>query len=109
MKTPFQCARCGNCCRWPGAVRVNDRETEAIAGFLGLSVLEFTDRYCCLTPDRQSLSLIENSEGHCIFFQNDPPACLIESVKPQQCRDFPDRWNFPGWEECCEGGKRSLS
>jgi len=22
-------------------------------------------------------------------------------VKPQQCRDFPNLWNFPGFEETC--------
>jgi hypothetical protein len=23
-------------------------------------------------------------------------------VKPQQCKDFPNGWNFPGWREVCE-------
>ena len=37
MKEEFKCLRCGNCCRWPGYVRVNNREIDAIAAFLGIS------------------------------------------------------------------------
>jgi hypothetical protein len=28
--------------------------------------------------------------------------CVINAVKPQQCRDFPNHWNFPGWRTVCE-------
>ena len=27
---------------------------------------------------------------------------MINEVKPQQCRDFPNKWNFPGWRQVCE-------
>ena len=26
----FECRRCGNCCRWPGAVKLLDEEVDAI-------------------------------------------------------------------------------
>ena len=101
----FHCRRCGNCCRWPGAVRVSDEECDAIAAYLGMTVEDFIDRFTRITPDRQALSLTETGAGHCIFLDEDPPACRIDAVKPRQCRDFPEHWNFPGWRNECEGGR----
>ena len=99
----FECARCGNCCRWSGYVRLREEEIGKIAAFLNMSELEFTEQYTVLTADRRNLTLIENERGHCIFFEDDPPGCRIEAEKPQQCRDFPLKWNFPGWQNECKG------
>lgn len=96
----WACTRCGNCCRWPGYVRVATVEIDRIAAYLGLPVADFLARYTRLTDDRRSLSLTEQEDGACIFFQT-PAACRINPVKPQQCRDFPNRWNFPGWRQHC--------
>jgi Fe-S-cluster containining protein len=27
--------------------------------------------------------------------------CTVQPVKPQQCRDFPNGWSFPGFEKIC--------
>ena len=98
----FQCARCGNCCKWPGYVRISAEETAQIAAFLEMTVQAFTDEYTILTSDRRGLSLIEKDDRHCIFYV-EPPACRIEPVKPQQCRNFPLKWNFEGWDKECGG------
>ena len=98
----FRCVRCGNCCKWPGYVRISIEETAQIAAFLGLAVQSFTDEYTMLTSDRRGLSLKEKDNGQCIFYE-EPPACRIEPVKPLQCRNFPARWNFAGWEKECGG------
>lgn len=104
MKMKFECARCGNCCRWEGCVKVNDGEIDAIAEFLGMDVNDFLETYTCLRPDRTGLSLTEAENGSCIFFEDgDFPRCRINEVKPQQCRDFPLKWNFPGWQKECMG------
>lgn len=105
--TDFQCRRCGNCCRWPGPVRVNEKEIEAIAGFLNLDFNDFIQHYTRLTADRRSLSLLEKPDGSCLYLDESGaiPACGIEKVKPKQCRNFPEKWNFPGWENECEGAK----
>ncbi len=84
------CARCGNCCRWPGFVRITPEETEAIARFLGLDPRAFADRHTRLLPNRAGLALAEAGDGACVFL--DANACRIHPVKPRQCRDFPDRW-----------------
>ena len=104
-KGNFICARCGSCCRWPGYVRLKDDEIAKISDFLGLNKYEFTDQYTNLTSDRRGLSLIEKSDGSCVFFIQNPSGCLINPVKPEQCRNFPILWNFEGWENLCRGEK----
>lgn len=96
----YSCTMCGNCCRWPGLVRVKDQEISAIAAYLGKNEQDFIDEYTFLAEDRRSLSLISNEQGHCIFLKDDK--CVINDVKPQQCRNFPFTWHFPGWRNKCE-------
>ena len=102
----FRCRRCGACCRWPGCVKLAPGEPERIADALGLAAEEFYEKFTRLAPDRSCLSLIEDRSGHCVFLGEDGDGlslCRIEAVKPRQCRDFPLRWNFPGWEKLCSG------
>ncbi len=97
----YLCQRCGNCCRWPGFVRVDSAEIDAIAESLDLSPEEFIARHTELRPSRSGLMLKSNPDGSCIFLEG-VNTCRIQHVKPQQCRDFPNNWNFPGWREKCE-------
>ena len=101
----FQCRRCGTCCKWEGAVRVSHEEIVKIAEFLYIDLQEFLNHHTVLTPDRRSLSLLEKEDGSCIYYDEKQKACLIQPVKPHQCSSFPFEWNFPGWDELCEGGK----
>ena len=73
-----------------------------IAVYLGMDRIAFVQQYTRLTADRRSLSLIEHNDGSCIFLEDDN-RCRINPVKPKQCRDFPVRWNFPGFEKLCKG------
>lgn len=100
----FVCQRCGACCEWPGPVRVSDDEIDDIAAFLGVSPQLFIDEYTCLTEDRRGLTIIEGLNGECCFYR-EGDGCVINPVKPRQCRDFPVRWNFPGWRNQCAGGQ----
>lgn len=101
----FVCRRCGNCCRWKGCVKVKDQEIDRIAAFLGVRVEDFIEDHTRLTPDRLHLSLLEKEDGSCFWLSEEGgvPACLIDPVKPQQCRDFPEKWNFPDWQKKCGG------
>jgi Fe-S-cluster containining protein len=101
----FQCRRCGTCCKWEGPVRVSQKEIEAIADYLGIPVDVFIRDHTVLAPDRKSLSLMEKEDGSCVYYDDTAKACVLQSVKPQQCSDFPAVWRFPGWEKLCEGGK----
>ncbi len=93
--------RGGNCCRWPGAVRLRADEPAKIAAFLGLAEDEFVARHTDLMPDRRSLTLQSRPDGSCIFLEG-VNHCAIQAAKPFQCAGFPNAWNFPGWREVCE-------
>ena len=101
----FQCRRCGTCCKWEGPVRVSYEEIVKIAEFLQIEVHEFINHHTVLTQDRRALSLMEKDDGSCVYYDDERKACIIHPVKPHQCSSFPFEWNFPGWEELCEGGK----
>lgn len=101
----FTCTRCGNCCTGaPGYVWVNAEEVQQIAEFRGESVDE-TGRHFVRSVGT-SLSLIERSNGDCIFYDRDGRGCTIYSVRPRQCRTWPF-WHSnlrdeSAWEETCK-------
>lgn len=100
------CQRCGACCRWEGDVCLTQEEVTAMAAFLGLDEGDFVNTYCRLQRNRQGLSLIDTEDGACIMLRE--TGCAVQAVKPSQCRDFPLKWNFPGWEQRCPGfGKQT--
>ncbi|MCK5528633.1 MAG: YkgJ family cysteine cluster protein [Kiritimatiellae bacterium] len=95
------CKQCGECCRAHGYVKLRPGEAEDIAEFLEMPLYDFTSEYTRLTHDRRTLSLTENDNGSCRFL--DGNNCTIDKVKPLQCRTFPFKWRFPGWEKICKG------
>jgi hypothetical protein len=102
-----ECQRCAACCRWPGEVRLDDGELARLAAFKGLEEVEFIQRFTRLTKDRRGLSLEEKPNGECVFL--DGLDCTVQPVKPQQCRDFPNLWNFPGFEKTCRALARLVN
>ena len=106
MSKEHHCIRCGACCRWEGPVRVSEPEIDAIAAYLQIPVKDFIREHTVLTSDRRSLSLLENPDGSCCYYDPEKHLCKIQPVKPKQCRDFPEKWNFPGWEKLCAGAGR---
>ena len=95
----YECQRCTACCRWPGFVRVGDREITRLAACLGQSERDFIERHTELDLQRRGLVLRNHPDGRCIFLDGND--CAVNSVKPDQCVGFPNRWNFPGWREIC--------
>ena len=96
----LECQRCTACCRWPGQVRLSDAEIARMAAFKAMTEHDFIQQFTRLRPDRRGLSLTEKPNGECIFL--DGGNCAVQPVKPQQCRDFPNLWNFPGFEKVCQ-------
>jgi len=103
----FNCLRCGACCRVPGYVTLEAGEIEAIAAFLGLDTYTFTEKYTRVTLDRNALSLTEDADGRCICLQPDN-TCMIQPVKPAQCRSFPFLWRSKKLEQCCPALRAKL-
>lgn len=99
MPVFYECQRCAACCRWPGQVRLTEAEIAALAAHLGLGEHEFIKRFTRLATDRRGLALADKPNGECIFL--DGIDCMVQPVKPGQCRDFPNLWNFPGFEKIC--------
>ena len=103
----FECQRCTACCRWPGQVKLSEDEITRIAAFLEQDENTFIQQFTRLNQSRKGLALQDQSNGSCIFLEDDK--CSIQSVKPQQCRDFPNLWNFPGFEKTCKAIPKDLS
>ena len=70
-----------------------------MAVYKGMTEHEFIQQYTRLRHDRQGLALKEQPDGTCVFLEGE--ACGVQPVKPQQCKDFPNLWNFPGFEKVC--------
>jgi len=96
----WNCQRCGNCCRWPGIVKINDDEIAKIAKSKNIDEQSFIDQYTELRPDRKGLTLISKKDDSCIFLEG-KNHCSIQAVKPQQCKDFLVTW-FPKPEDNCD-------
>ena len=107
MPIHYDCVRCTDCFRWPGQVRLSDAEITGLADFLGLSGLDFIQRYNRLRADRQGLALMDKLTGECGFLEGRD--CAVQPVKPQQCRDFPCGWNFPGFDKVCRAVPRMVA
>lgn len=107
MPIYYECKRCTACCRWPGQVRLTDGEVKSIAAFKGLSEFDFIQNWTRLDVNRTGLALRDKENGECIFLEGND--CSIQSVKPGQCRGFPNAWNFPGFEKVCEAVPREVS
>ena len=100
----YECQRCTACCRWPGQVRLTNEEITRLAAFKGLSEADFIQQFTRLRWDRGGLALQEKPGGGCVFLDGDD--CSVQAAKPQQCRDFPNLWNFPGFQQTCKAFPR---
>lgn len=96
----YECDRCTACCRWPGEVKISETEIDQIAAFLEITPDIFIQKYSRVRADRQGLALTDKPNEECIFLEGN--SCQIQSVKPRQCSEFPNLWNFPGFEKICK-------
>ena len=100
----FTCTRCGACCTGaPGYVWVNSDEINQIAKFRGESAEDVSGKY--VRRVGLALSLIEHSNGDCVFYDREGRGCSIYSVRPRQCRTWPfwhsNLRNRAAWSETC--------
>lgn len=107
MPVLLECQRCTACCRWPGQVLLNDNEISRLATFKRMSEHDFIQQFAALRADRRGLALKERPDGACIFLEGDD--CAVQPVKPQKCREFPNLWNFPGFEKLCRAIPQEVS
>ena len=86
---------------------LTDVEIARLAEFKGQSEHDVIQQFTRLSQERQGLVLQEKANGECVFLEGND--CAVQSVKPQQCRDFPNLWNFPGFEKTCHAIPRLVS
>ena len=85
----FKCTGCGNCCTGaPGYVWVNQSEINALAKHLDLPLNEFEAKFVRSVGIRRSL--VELTNGDCIFFDNKSRKCTVYSHRPRQCHPARD-------------------
>ncbi len=99
----FECQKCGNCCRNPGYVYIGLDESETISKHLNLDHKFFLDHYCDLIM-KPRLTLKTNEDDSCIFLKDNQ--CMIQEVKPKQCKEFPFAWRTKDSLDYCEGLKK---
>ncbi len=87
----FECTQCGNCCSGPGAgyVWVNEQEVLSLAKTMGMSdrLDEFERKFTRRVGAR--VSLVEYSDGDCIFLDPKSRTCSVYESRPVQCRTWP--------------------
>ena len=103
----YECDRCTACCRWPGQVKIAAAEITRMSVHLGIAESDFIQTYTRLNNDRSGLALQDKENGECIFLEGGD--CCVNPVKPQQCRNFPNLWNFPGFEQVCRAKPIALA
>jgi hypothetical protein len=94
-----ECDRCTACCRWAGQVVLTPMEIDRMAAHLHLAPQDFIERFTRLNAQRSGLILLNQPDGACILLAGN--SCRVHPVKPQQCRSFPNLWNFPGFQSVC--------
>lgn len=101
----FRCSQCGDCCTGaPGYVWVNKEEIEALARRFGIEVDAFERKYVRKIGVRKSL--VEYSNGDCVFFDPEKRNCTVYEDRPRQCRTWPF-WDSnvrtpEAWAATCE-------
>ncbi|MSP26193.1 MAG: YkgJ family cysteine cluster protein [Myxococcales bacterium] len=84
----FRCTGCGDCCTGaPGFVWVNSEEVAQLAAQLGVEPAEVERRYVRRVGSRRSL--MERTNGDCIFFDHEARTCSVYEARPTQCRSYP--------------------
>jgi len=101
----FKCTECGDCCSGsPGYVWVNKAEIAALAEKMEMDVEAFESRYVRRIGIRKSL--VEFSNGDCVFLDSERRTCSVYDARPRQCRTWPF-WESnlrtkEAWKNTCE-------
>ena len=87
----FECTQCGNCCSGPGTgyVWVSESEIAEIAKAVGMEddLDGFERKFTRRIGAR--VSLVEYSDGDCIFLEPETRRCSVYESRPSQCRTWP--------------------
>lgn len=95
---PFECVRCGECCRWGGVVRLEPGDIKSLAAHLGIGVGRFLKGY---TRPEAGFTVLRNRGGgsDCVFLRGNE--CGVYAARPRQCREYPMKYDSrcPGFKK----------
>jgi len=80
----IDCRACANCCR-VATTRINERDVERLAKFLGLKPGNFLRDYTTETDDEGRI--LRRDENGCVFLSGND--CTVYEARPGTCQDFP--------------------
>ena len=83
-EAPFECRKCGDCCKGYGGTYVSEQDIEAISRYIETNPRQFTAEYCDFSGTKPVLR--QRKDGYCIFWDQ---LCTIHPVKPKMCRRWP--------------------
>jgi hypothetical protein len=93
---PFECIKCGRCCKWKGYVFLSKPDVTSMANALtDEDENEFLDQYTRMLDKGKYLVLKDKPDSReCMFLENNE--CSIYKIRPEQCKIFPVSYT----EEC---------
>jgi len=80
----IDCRACANCCR-VATTRINERDVERLAKFLGLKPGKFLRDYTTEADDEGRI--LRRDENGCVFLSGND--CTVYEARPGTCQDFP--------------------
>lgn len=93
---PFECKKCGLCCKWDGIVLLNAEDIDRLVKATGCDKATFFDDYTNMTEFGWRALNNKPRTNECVFLKDDK--CSVYEHRPKQCRDFP--WKY---ERRCPG------
>ena len=89
---PFECQKCGKCCKHRNDVLLNGRDVWALAGLFRISTEEFIKKYCLVYIGKSSRIPVVTLRPVgkaliCPFLHEN--LCLVQEAKPTVCLLYP--------------------
>ncbi len=117
----FQCTRCGHCCKGDGVVRFGPEKADEMARTLGINRHKLLTAFALLAGEKEwwlkdkmvyPVGAGGPEEKWCIFLEQGSDGlyyCRVNQAKPQQCADFPAKWQNMDSTTTCSGLGRLVS
>jgi len=87
---PFECTKCGDCCRWEGYIFLTPKDVHRLAQHHRIGMEEYIKRFTEPHGNEVVLKNKENGTNECLYLEDNK--CSINTIKPKQCSEYPDKY-----------------
>lgn len=103
---PFECIKCGKCCRWNGYVFLTKEDIDRISKDSGEPREDWIEKNTKIVKGSPVLINKKDTE-ECIYLKDDK--CSIFDIKPKQCDEYPKVYDkrCPGFNKNGRGHMES--